>query len=94
MVGSLGRIYATAGVNARMEEDTKFARRIIIFIRRFSNDDWGDMDLEDLETNKVMARSLRAGAGGMVMGSYGRAKDKVWIIQNEESTKVLFPDEY
>ena len=90
----LAPILATSGVNARMEEDAPFARRVAALVRRFSEDDWGDMDAEDMDTNRTMARSLRSGGGGTVMGSYGRGKDKVWIIQNEESTTVLFPDEY
>ena len=90
----LAPILATSGVNARMEEDASFARRVANLVRRFAEDDWGDMDDEDMETNRGMARALRSGGGGTVMGSYGKAKDKVWIIQNEESTTVLFPDEY
>ena len=100
MIADLGRILASAGIHARMTEDDKFARRVVLLIKRFSKDDWGDMDLEDLDTNRIMARSLRSGGGGTVMGSYGRTRDTsksdapVWIIQNEESTTVLFPDEY
>ena len=100
MIADLGRILASAGINARMTEDDKFARRVVLLIKRFSKDDWGDMDLEDIDTNRIMARSLRNGGGGTVMGSYGRSRDTsksdatVWIIQNQENTTVLFPDEY
>ena len=90
----LAPILAPSGVNARMEEDAPFARRVANLVRRFAEDDRGDMDDEDMETNRGMARALRSGGGGTVMGSYGKGKYRVWIIQNEESTTVLFPDEY
>ena len=84
----------TSGIAARVENDHKFSRAVMRAIKRFLKKDWGDVDAEDNETNDQMDRSLNLDGGGMVLGAYGRLKDKIWIIRDTERTTILFPDEY
>jgi hypothetical protein len=84
----------TNGVMDRINNDEKFSRAVLRAVRRFNLKDWGDVDAEDNETNNQMDRSLNLDGGGMVLGAYGRLKDKIWIIRDTERTTILFPDEY
>jgi hypothetical protein len=84
----------TNGVMDRINNDEKFSRAVLRAVRRFNLKDWGDVDAEDNETNDQMDRSLNLDGGGMVLGAYGRLKDKIWIIRDTERTTILFPDEY
>ena len=84
----------TSGVMDRIKNDEKFSRAVMRSIKRFLKKDWGDVDEEDNETNNQMDRSLNLDGGGMVLGAYGRLKDKIWIIRDTEHTTILFPDEY
>ena len=84
----------TSGISARVENDDKFSRAVMRAIKRFLKKDWGDVDEEDNETNDQMDRSLNLQGGGMVLGAYGKQKDKIWIIRDTERITILFPDEY
>ena len=84
----------TNGVMDRINNDEKFSRAVLRAVRRFNLKDWGDVDAEDNETNNQMDRSLNLDGGGMVLGAYGRLKDKIWIIRDTERVTILFPDEY
>ena len=84
----------TDGVMDRINNDEKFSRAVLRAVRRFNLKDWGDVDAEDNETNNQMDRSLDLNGGGMVLGAYGRLKDKIWIIRDTERVTILFPDEY
>ena len=84
----------TSGIAARVENDDKFSRAVMRAIKRFLKKDWGDVDAEDHATNDQMDRSLNLNGGGMVLGAYGKQKDKIWIIRDTERITILFPDEY
>ena len=84
----------TNGVMDRINNDEKFSRAVLRAVRRFNLKDWGDVDAEDNETNNQMDRSLNLDGGGMVLGAYGREKNKIWIIRDTERITILFPDEY
>ena len=84
----------TGGVADRVANDEKFERAVIRATKRFLEKDWGDVDAEDNETNNQMDRSLDLNGGGMVLGAYGKQKDKIWIIRDTERITILFPDEY
>ena len=84
----------TSGIADRVANDEKFSRAVMRAIKRFIKKDWGDVDAEDNETNDQIDRSLNLNGGGMVLGAYGRLKDKIWIIRDTERTTILFPDEY
>ena len=84
----------TSGIADRVANDEKFSRAVMRAVKRFIKKDWGDVDAEDNETNDQMDRSLNLNGGGMVLGAYGRLKDKIWIIRDTERTTILFPDEY
>ena len=84
----------TGGVADRVATDEKFSRAVIRSTKRFLEKDWCDVDAEDNETNNQMDRSLDLNGGGMVLASYGKQKDKIWIIRDTERITILFPDEY
>jgi hypothetical protein len=84
----------TSGVGDRVANDEKFSRAVIRATKRFLAKDWGDVDAEDNETNNQMDRSLDLNGGGMVLASYYKQKDKIWIIRDTERMTILFPDEY
>ena len=84
----------TSGVGDRVANDEKFSRAVIRATKRFLAKDWGDVDAEDNEPNNQMDRSLDLNGGGMVLGAYGKQKDKIWIIRDTERITILFPDEY
>ena len=84
----------TSGIAARVENDDKFSRAVLRATKRFLQKDWGDVDAEDHATTDQMDRSLNLLGGGMVLGAYGKQKDKIWIIRDTERITILFPDEY
>ena len=84
----------TSGIADRVANDEKFSRAVMRAIKRFIKKDWGDVDAEGNETIAQMDGSLNLNGGGMVLGAYGRLKDKIWIIRDTERTTILFPDEY
>jgi hypothetical protein len=84
----------TAGVNNRVAEDTKFAGHVYNSLVSFAKNDWGTVDSEDKETNDIGLQNILNGNGGMVLAAYGEGEDKIWIIMNEVSQTVLFPNEY
>ena len=84
----------TSGIAERVATDERFSRAVIRATRIFIKKDWGDVDDEDQATNDQMDRSLNLNGGGMVLASYGKQKDKIWIIRDTERITILFPDEY
>jgi hypothetical protein len=84
----------TSGIAARVGSDDKFSRAVIRATKRFLKKDWGDVDAEDHATNDQMDRSLNLDGGGIVLGAYGKLKDKIWIIRDTERITILFPNEY
>ena len=85
----------TSGIHLRMADDSKFSASVTRAMKRFSNKDWGNVDIEDSKTNDQMDASINLGGGGMVLGAYNRdKKNKIWIIRDTERITILFPDEY
>lgn len=86
----LGQLVVTASVNARMKTDPGFDKFVKVSLGRFKRGDWGVLCDED------KARCDKAIENGeMVMGSYARNGEEIWIITewNRSTTTILFPHE-
>ncbi|MBK6544279.1 MAG: hypothetical protein IPG12_03215 [Saprospiraceae bacterium] len=87
----------TSGVSAACAEDVVFSQFLNNSIRRHLNGDWGDVGLEDKESNFQALEN-----GGRIFSVYkplftiGKYTVKIWIITESDrsSTCVLFPSEY
>ena len=51
----------TAGVNAKIAEDTEFAKLVTEAMGRFNANDWGTVDSEDSAMNDQAAKDLAEG---------------------------------
>lgn len=103
----LGRLFATPGVVALVEEigiegrpysvqvaagDELPMSRLLPFLRRHGAGDWGDVSVEDWKANDEALAS-----GERLLSAYVVAPgERVWIITEADrsSTTVLLPDEY
>lgn len=99
----LGRLVATAGVDARMNTDVQFRNGVMMAINRHAHADWGDdLCAEDRELNdRANIRNGEGEFGGRLLSSYqlealNGEMVKVWIITewDRSVTTVLFPEEY
>ena len=89
-----GQIVATAGVAAKMEEDTKFAKHVNTCLDRHLSGDWGDVDAEDWGHND---QSAFHGGKSMLLSAYKhKTHPKIWIITewDRSVSTLLFPSEY
>ena len=98
----IGEVYATRGVNEDTEGNEKFRKFINNCINRHINEDFGEMEEEDIESNKEAINN-----GSRIFSSYkidenlNNENEKLWIIteaENEnkerEYTTILYPKEY
>ena len=98
----IGEVYATKGVSEDAEKNENFREFINISINRHINKDFGEMEEEDIESNKESIIN-----GSRIFSSYkidkklNNENDKLWIIteaENEnkerEYTTILYPKEY
>ena len=86
------RLIFTQGVEQAMKAGTLTGMDVVNCVKRFNDDDWGDVAEGDRSTLEANNESLKNGGEGMVLGTYLR--DTLWIIRNTESTTVLLPSEY
>lgn len=95
----IGRIVITDGIEGIYKKNKKLWMFILdcLFLR-YKNCDWGEMCIEDLETNDWAVQN-----GERIFGSYNIPKklqvdghDKFWIITewDRSVTTILFPEEY
>jgi hypothetical protein len=86
---SLGRVVATPGALAALEESGETAST---FIKRHNCGDWGDVCSDDAEANEEAIAS-----GERVFSVYHtKLKQKLYVITEADrsSTCVLLPEEY
>jgi hypothetical protein len=85
---SLGRIVATSGALAVMEEQ---GIEPFELLSRHERGDWGDLDEEDKKENELSVRE-----GFRILSAYGEGETKLWIITEADRsvTTILRPDEY
>jgi hypothetical protein len=84
----LGRLIATAGVNAHLIDNDIDPTP---FICQHHCGQWGDVPPEDAQENDFSVLN-----GLRVLSSYQMAGERVWIITEADrsSTTLLFPSEY
>ena len=98
----VGEIYATKGESEDAEKNENFREFINICINRHIKEDFGEMEEEDIESNKEAINN-----GSRIFSSYkidenlNNENEKLWIIteaENEnkerEYTTILYPKEY
>lgn len=98
----IGEIYATKGVSEDAKKNENFREFINICINRHINKDFGEMEEEDIESNKEAINN-----GSRIFSSYkidknlNNENNKLWIITEAENeykerkyTTILYPKEY
>lgn len=87
----LGQLIVTESVDARMRADHAFDAFVKTSLGQFKNCDWGTLCDEDKEMcNESVKRGDR-----MIMGSYKRNDEEIWIITewDRSATTIMFPHE-
>jgi len=85
----LGKIVATPGALNAIRRSSQSPAE---FLQRHATGDWGDVDSEDSEANRIALRE-----GERILSSYKtRLGDTVWIITEADrsSTCLLLPEDY
>ena len=89
-------LYMTNGVKEMIVKDSEFSHFTFRCLKRFLENDWGDMCEEDKQLN---AEALTTGA--RLMGSYCYTDEiTLWIIADAEDEEkkrivtILLPEEY
>lgn len=85
---SLGKIVATPAVIAHIQEHNQ---SILPLLRRHVSGDWGELDAEDKEENRLSVQN-----GFRILSRYTVAGEAIWIITEADRsvTTALFPREY
>ena len=83
----LGQIFVTPGVTELIDRGLL----LDLYIDRHWRGDWGDLDLEDKQTNEDAVLH-----GDRILSSFNTPAGKVWIITEADrsNTTALTPDEY
>ena len=87
--------YYTLKVSSLTAMDGKFQREVYEAMRRFKNEDWGDVSESDKEGNNEAIKSF-----DMILGAYETSYGRIWIIAESsigdeyDRLTVLFPYEY
>lgn len=89
---SLGKVFQSSGINEFINESPLNELYVFSCLYRHVEGDWGDLDIEDKETNENALIN-----GGRLFSSYQSGKQpKIWIITewDRSTTTILFPSEY
>lgn len=91
MFTQLGNVYATRGIADDTEKDPLFAAEVQQAFRRYQFEDWGELDEEDLQTNRDAIKY-----GERILAAYNTSRGRIWIITewDRSVTTVLYPSEY
>ena len=94
---NMGNLYVTSGINAAMQENSRFSLEVNLCLRRYAIKDWGDLTEEDKQTNE---NALQYPDDLYLLAAYNTCKGKIYIITNrisenpgENATTVCFPEE-
>ena len=89
----LGSIYATNGVNNKIEVDDEFAKFVSKSFARHCNGDWGDLDEDDKAMND---RALKFNDDRLFSKYEYDGETSIYIITewDRSATTILFPSEY
>ncbi len=89
------KLLQTAKISRKAEEVDKFKAEVIIAIGRFFNEDWGDVCIEDKESNAEAIKYYE-----MIVASYETSEGEIWITaesdkgQSYDKLIVCFANEY
>ena len=89
-----GRLTATYGISAAMEDDTAFQRFVAASLNRYQSCDWGELSTRDCEANNAAV----ANGENRIFAAYvsKEMQKKIWIITEADRsyTTVMLPQEY
>ena len=90
----LGRLTATYGISAAMEDDTAFQRFVAASLNRYQSCDWGELSATDRQANDAAVRN----GSDRIFAAYvsKELQKKIWIITEADRsyTTVMLPQEY
>lgn len=93
---NMGDLYVTSGINASMQENSRFSLEVNLCLRRYAIKDWGELSEEDKQTNE---NALQYPDDLYLLAAYNTCKGKIYIITHrisenpENATTVCFPEE-
>ena len=89
-----GRLTATYGISAAMEDDTAFQRFVAASLNRYQSCDWGELSATDRQANDTAVRN----GSDRILAAYisKELRKKIWIITEADRsyTTVMLPQEY
>lgn len=87
-----GKWVMTAEINNDIADDTKFAKEITSFMRRYLQCDWGDTCEGDKKLNDEAVKSGQ----DRILAAYDSSRGKVYIITewDRSYTTILYASEY
>lgn len=90
----LGRLTATYGISAAMEDDAAFQRFVAASLNRYRSCDWGELSATDRQANDDAVRN----GSDRILAAYvsKELQKKIWVITEVDRsyTTVLFLQEY
>lgn len=90
----LGRLTATYGISAAMEDDAAFQRFVAASLNRYRSCDWGELSATDRQANDAAVRN----GSDRILAAYisKELQKKIWIITEADRsyTTVMMPQEY
>ena len=94
---NMGKVVCTTTLNNAMSENNRFAKEVMLAIKRYCVKDWGDLCEEDKQINDD---ALKYPDDLYIFASYKTCKGKIYIITNrisetagDNATTICFPDE-
>jgi hypothetical protein len=98
--GPLDKTFAmTTSVHARIGVSEEFAKFVLDSVKAFKKGDWGDIDPNDKELNDADRINIDNGSFGRIIASYDAVigatiTPRIWIVEDNTSITVLYPEEY
>ena len=88
---SYGAWTMTRGIHNAALENEDFEKEIERAVKRYLNNDWGDLDDEDKAVNEYALR-----VSERILGRYETSKGAIYIIteRDRSATTILFANEY
>ena len=93
----MGKVVCTATLNNTMSENSRFAKEVLLALKRYAMKDWGELCEEDKQINDD---ALKYPDDLYIFAAYKTCKGKIYIITNrisetagDNATTICFPDE-
>lgn len=94
---NMGKVVCTATLNNAMSENSRFAKEVLLALKRYAMKDWGELCEEDKQINDD---ALKYPDDLYIFAAYKTCKGKIYIITNrisetagDNATTICFPDE-